>query len=158
MQLINCKVESKLKWTKYCVLSWAGADNANNIDPNNIISTIKDTKLYVLVVTLSARDNQKPSKLLSIEFERSVYWNKYKTKSDDKNMANEFRYFLKSNFVGGNRLFVLVYTNEGRNAKRFNAQKHYLPKGIIKNYNVIINGKNFYNQAIDSDIKWYEEN
>ena len=60
MPLINCKVESQLKWTKYCVLSWAGADNANNIDPNNIISTIKDTKLYVLVVTLSARDNQKP--------------------------------------------------------------------------------------------------
>ena len=30
-------------------------------------------------------------------------------------------------------------------------------KGIIKNYNVIINGKNFYDQAIDSDIKWYEE-
>ena len=30
-------------------------------------------------------------------------------------------------------------------------------KGIIKNYNVIINGKNFYDQAIHSDIKWYEE-
>ena len=27
------------------------------------------------------------------------------------------------------------------------------PKGIIKNYNVIINGKNFYDQPIDSGIK-----
>ena len=27
------------------------------------------------------------------------------------------------------------------------------PKGIIKNYNVIINGKNFYDQPIDSSIK-----
>ena len=30
-------------------------------------------------------------------------------------------------------------------------------KGIIDNYNVIINGKNFYDQAIDSDIKRYKE-
>ena len=38
-----------------------------------------------------------------------------------------------------------------------NAQKLYLSKVIIKNYNVIINGKSFYDQAIDSDIKRNEE-
>ena len=41
---------------------------------------LKDTKLYVPVVTLSAKDNQNPSKRLSKRFERSVYWNEYKTK------------------------------------------------------------------------------
>ena len=30
-------------------------------------------------------------------------------------------------------------------------------KSIIKKINVIINGKNFYDQAFDSDIKRYEE-
>ena len=30
-------------------------------------------------------------------------------------------------------------------------------KYIIKNYNVIISGKNFYDQPIDFNIKWYEE-
>ena len=30
-------------------------------------------------------------------------------------------------------------------------------KRIIKNYNIIINGENFYNQLFDSDIKRYEE-
>ena len=59
MPLINCIVWLKLKWTKYCVLSAAGLDNVNNRDSDNIIFTIKDTKLYVPVVTLSARDNQK---------------------------------------------------------------------------------------------------
>ena len=34
---------------------------------------------------------------------------------------------------------------------------YYLPKGVIKEYNVIISGKNFYDQPIDSDIKRYEE-
>ena len=57
MPLINCKVEIKLRWTKYCVLCVAGADNTNDNDSDNIIFTIKDTKLYVPVVSLSSRDN-----------------------------------------------------------------------------------------------------
>ena len=61
MQLINCKVELTLKWTKYCVFFAAGNDN----NANNIIPTIKHTKLYVPVVTLSTRDNEKLSKRLS---------------------------------------------------------------------------------------------
>ena len=79
-----------------------------------------------------------------------------KQKSENKNRTNEYRYFLESNFVGVYRLFVLVYKNHGDNAKRLNARKYYLPKGIIKNYNVNINGKNFYDQAIYSDIKRYD--
>ena len=184
----NCNLELKLRWTKYCVLSVASTDNVNgNNDDNNIIFTIKDTKLYVPVVTLSARDNKKLSELLSKGFERSVYWNEYKAKSDNKNATNEFRYFLELNFVGVNRLFALVYSNEdaasnkrlkakkyylpkGVNRlfallysnedadsnKRFKAKKYYSPKGIINNCNVIINGKNFYDQVNDSDIKRYK--
>ena len=34
--------------------------------------------------------------------------------------------------VEADRLFVLVYSNEHPNAKRFNSQKFYLIKGIIK--------------------------
>ena len=113
--------------------------------------------ILFLLWTLSAKYNQKLSKRLSKGFERSVYWNEYKTKSENKNTTNEYRYFLKSNFVGVNGLFVLVYSNQDDNSKRFKARRYYLPKGIIDNYNVIINGKNFYDQAIDSDIKRYEE-
>ena len=55
---------------------------------NNIIFTIKDTKLHFPVITLLSKDNQKLSKLHSKGFERSVYWNEYKTKSDNKNTTN----------------------------------------------------------------------
>ena len=51
--LIHCKVELKLIWTKYCGLSAAGADNPNAIS-NDIIFTIKDIKLSVPVIILSA--------------------------------------------------------------------------------------------------------
>ena len=65
--------------------------------------------------------------------------------------------FSRINIFGGNILFVLVYLNRDKDVKRFKTQIYYLPQGIIKNYNIIINGQNFYDQAIDSNIKWYEE-
>ena len=92
-------------------------------------------------------------KLLSKECETSFYWNEYKTKGENWNTTNEVKYFLKSNFVQFNRLFALVYTNEDAASKRFKAKRCYLKKGNIDNYDVIINGKNFYDQQIDSDIK-----
>ena len=155
MPLINCKVELKLRWAKYCVLSAVGNENIinDNDNANNIIFTIKDTKLYVAVVTLSGRYNQKLSKLLCKGFERAVYLNEYKTKSENKNTTNACRYFLESNLIGCNRLFVLVYLNRNSDSKRSETKNYYLPKGKIKNHNVIINGKNFYDQPIDSDIK-----
>ena len=55
-----------------------------------IFSLSKAQKLYVLVVTLSARDNQKLSDLLSKGFERSVYWNEYKTKNENKNTTDRW--------------------------------------------------------------------
>ena len=139
-------------------MSVAGNENDinNNDNANNIIFTIKGTKLYVPVVTLPARNKEKISKLLSKGFERPVYWNEYKTKSENKNTTNEYRYFLESNFVGVNKLLVLVYSDEDVASKRFKAKSNYLPKGIINNYNVVINGKNIYDQPIDSDIKRYE--
>ena len=91
---------------------------------------LSKTKLYVQV---RARANQKLSKVLTKGFERSVYWNKCKKKRENENMTNEFRYFLKSNFVG------------------VECQEYYLPKGIIKRYDVIINGKKNYGEAINSD-------
>ena len=76
MPLFNCKVEPKLRWKKHCVLALAGVEN-DGADSNNIILFIEDTKLFVPLVTLSTKDNQKLSKPLTNWFERSVYWECY---------------------------------------------------------------------------------
>ena len=99
--------------------------------------------LYQPVVTLSAKDNQTLSNFLRKGFERSVYRNEYKTKSENKNRTNECRYFIESNFVGVNRLLVLIYPNQDNRVKRFNGKKYCLPKCIIQTYNVIMNEKTF---------------
>ena len=97
-------------------MSASGADD-DNANPNNIIFTIKDTKLYVPVVTLSGEDDPKLSKLCSKEFERPVYWNEYNKKSENKNTANEYWYFLEPNFAGVDRLFALIYLNRNNNVE-----------------------------------------
>ena len=65
--------------------------------------------------------------------------------------------FSNQNYVEVYRLFILVYSCQDDDAKKFKTQGYYLPKGVIKNYNVIINGKNFFDQPVDSDLKQYEE-
>ena len=78
MPLINCKVELSLKWIENCLLTTAeiGANaDANAADSANF--KITGAKLYVHVVTLSAKDNIKLVKQLNKGFKRSVYWNRY---------------------------------------------------------------------------------
>ena len=120
-------------------MSSASADNYNT-NSDNTVFTIKDTKFYVPVVKLSAKDYQKLSQLLSKGFERSVYWNKYK-KQKVRIKKQQMNVDVSSNFVGANRLFALIYLNRGNNVKRFKTRRYYLLKTIIKNCNVIINGK-----------------
>ena len=47
--------------------------------------------------------------------------------------------------------------NKGNDVKHLKAQRYYLPKGIRKVYNFIINGKNSYDKEIDSYIKRQKE-
>ena len=102
------------------------------------------------------KSQPKASKPLRKEFDRSVFLNEYDTKSHNKDTTNECRYFLKSIFLGVNRLSWFIQTRIAAQ-KRCKAQRYYLQKGVIKNYSVIINGKNFYGQPIDSVIKRIEE-
>ena len=68
---------------------------------------MKDTELYVLVVSLSGRDNKKLSKLVGKWLERSAYWSEYKTKCENENTKILCTYFLATIVLGVIRLYVL---------------------------------------------------
>ena len=57
------------------------------------------------------------------------------------------------NFQGVNRLFVLAFED---NAQRISNKRHYIPNVEIKDYNVIIDGKNFFHQSVKNDKVTYE--
>ena len=81
---------------------------------NEAIFKITDAKIYVLIVTLSEKDNVKLSKILSEGFKRSVYWNEYKVidnKIEEIATNNEEKYIrelLDSSWQGVKRLFLLI--------------------------------------------------
>ena len=93
------------------------------------------------------------------DFQRSIYWNEYKTKelNSDAN-DNVFKYInLDPSFQGVNRLFVMAYNRVDGQPTRNGQQKYYLPKIDLNKYNVIIDGRNFYDNPIESDIEKYRE-
>ena len=129
--LINCKVEHSLRWIENCLLTSAAIGaNANATGADSATFKITDAKLYVPIVTLSAEDNAKLSKLLGEGFKRSIYWNKYKV-IDNKvveiaanNEEKYIRELLDSSYQGVKRLFVLAYYNtEDNNQVSINSFK-----------------------------------
>ena len=57
---------------------------------------------------------------------------------------------INSRFQGVNRLFVLLFENED---DRTSHSTYYLPKVEIKDYNVMIDGRNVFDQPINSMSK-----
>ena len=51
-------------------------------------------------------------------------------------------------FQGVNRLFVAAFKND---TERTSNKKYYIPNVEIKDYNVTINGKNFFDQPVKND-------
>ena len=79
MPLINCKIKLNLTWKKECVLSTDAGDE---------VFIINDTKMYVPVVTLSKEDNKDFIEQQNKGFQRSIYWNEYKTKEMNATVNN----------------------------------------------------------------------
>ena len=150
MPLINCKIKLNLTRKKQCVLS-TGAGEA--------VFIINDMKLYVPVVTLSKEDNKDFIEQQNKGFKRSIYWNEYKTKEINENAdANVFKYInLDPSFQGVNALFVMAYNRVDGQPTRNGQRKYYLPRISLNKYNVIIDGRNFYDNPIESDIEKYRE-
>ena len=144
MPLIICKIHLELNWTKDCLMS-AIADTT---------FTITNTKLYVPIIILSSKDNVKLVKLLEERYKRPVYWNEYQTKIQSRNLDNNnlTRFPLDASFQGVRRLFVLAFDNtdnDAKNVERNSHTKYFLPRVDITNYNVLIDGRNIYDQPIN---------
>ena len=132
---------------------------------------LTNTKLYVPIVTLSSKDNVKLVKLLEKGFKKLVYWNQYQTKIATKNLDNNnlTRFPLAASFHGVRRLFVLAFNdttvnvpndpihNTNNRVERNSNTKYFLPTVNITNYNVLIKGRNFYDQPINDLITQYDE-
>ena len=108
---------------------------------------ITETKLYVPVVTLSTQDNAKVLQQLKFGFKRTINWNKYESNIKAFAQNRYLNHLINPSFQGVNRLFVLSFENEN---DRTSHSTYYLLREEIKDYNVMIDGKNLFDQPINS--------
>ena len=128
---------------------------------DNNVFHLRKTELYIPIVTLSTNDNVKLTSSLSKVFKGSIFWNKYKSKIETHTTdANNLkRIVLDSSFQGVNRLSVLAYDGETANKIiNINSDKQYAWSRVnVTKFNVLIDGRNFYDQPISDEIKKYNE-
>ena len=132
-----------LTWSPTCVISFPTGETKFKIT---------EIKLYVLVVTLSTQGNAKLLQQLKYGFKRTINLNKYESNIKTFAQNRYLNLLINTSFQGVNRLFVLSFENEN---DRTSHSTYYLPKIEIKDYNVMSDGKNFFDQPINSMIKTY---
>ena len=130
----------------------AGYPNIGD-SPTNATFKIKDTKLYVPVVTLSAENDNKLLEELKTGFKRKLKWNKYRSEMSNQTKNNNLNYLINPTFTNVNRLFVLTFENE---YARTSFSKYYLPKVEIKDFKVLIDGKPFFEIPVKNKEEEYE--
>ena len=151
--LIICQVELILTWFENCVLTdkstreaYYGADpNVYEIDnPENATFKITDVKLFVPVVTLSKEDDIKLLEQLKTGFKRTIKWNKYRSQMSIQPQNNNLNYLIDPAFTNVNRLFVLSFPRNNNIDSRYPFSNYYVPKVKVNDFNVLIDGKNFF--------------
>ena len=147
MPLINCEVNLILTWSSTCVLI------STNVPNQSATFAITDTKLYVPVVILSTQENTNFLQQLKSGFKRVINWNKYLSKPELLAQNPNLNHLTEPSFQGVNRLFVLAFENDDA---RTSYNEYYLPTVEIKDYNIMINGENFFDQPIESNKVTYE--
>ena len=84
----------------------------------------------------------------------AIKWNKHRSEITDQTKNNNLNYLIDSTFNRFNRLFVLSFENTD---DRFSFSKCYVPNIEIKDFNVLIDGKSFFDTPIKNDEETYEQ-
>ena len=147
MPLINCEAELILTWSaNYVIIYNDRADQSSTF-------TIIETNLYVPVVTLSTQDHAKLLPQLKLGFKITISWNKYLLKPELLPKNPNLNHLIEPNFQGVNWLFVLTFEND---SQRISNKRYYISNVEITDYNVMIDGKNVFDQPVKKNKIMYE--
>ena len=156
--LTSSEVSFELKWDKNCVITSLeqrdiGGGNGDNA-PSGATLAINDCKLHIPEVTLSKDDEIKLLTNLKSRFKREIIWNKYRSQMTTEAINNSLNILTDPTFTNVNRLFVLAYQNAD---DRQSFSQFYLPKVLVKDFNVIIDKLAFFYLPIKTEEEAYEK-
>ena len=110
--------------------------------------------MCVPVLTLSAKNDDKLLEQLKIGFKRTIRWNKYRPDVSNQTKNDNLNYLIVPIFTNMNSLFALSFENE---SERTSFSKYYVPKIEIKDFNVIVDGKSFFEITVKNKEEAYEK-
>ena len=143
--LINCEVELILTWSKNCILADMTVNAAANpaiVAPSGAKFKITETKLYVPVITLSKENDIKLLEQLTSGFKRTIKCNKYRSQMTIQPQNNNLNYLIDPTFGNVNRLSILPFQIIAH---------YYVPNVRIKDCNIIIDGKSFFDLPVKNE-------
>ena len=148
----------ELKWNKTCVITsqqvGVNLDGGNTAAPTGAALTINNCKLYIPVVTLSKDDEIKLLTNFKSGFTREIIWNKYRSQMTTEAISHNLNILIDLTFTNVNRLFVLAYQTAD---DRQSFSQFYLPKVMVKDFNVFIDKLAFFHLPIKTEEEGYEK-
>ena len=147
MSLVNCELNLILTWSVTCVI--ISTNDANQ----NATFAINDIKRYAPVVILSTQDNAKLLQQLKSGLKRVINWNKYLSKPELLAQNLNLNHLFEPSVQGVKRIFVLAFQND---TQRTSTKGCCLPNVEIKDNNVMIDEKKFFDQPIKDNKVTYE--
>ena len=111
-------------------------------------------QLYQPKINLSTENDKRLLEQLRTRFKRTIKWNKYRSGMTNQTKNNNLNYLIDPTFTKGNRLFVLSFESENN---RTSFSKRYVPNVQIEDFNVLIDGKSFFDMPIKDNKETCEQ-
>ena len=90
-------------------------------------------------------------------FKRTVKWNKYSSQMIIQPQNNNLNCLIDPAFTNVNRLFVLSFPRNNNTDSRYSFSNYYVPKVKVNDFNVLIDGKSFFDLPVKNEEEAYEK-
>ena len=94
---------------------------------------------------------------LRLGFKRTTKWNKYRSQITIQSQNKNLNYLIDPTFTNVNRLFVLSFARDNAGDKRDSFSHYFVPNVEIKDFDVLIGGKSFFDLSVKNEEKAYEK-
>ena len=113
--------------------------------------------MFLPVVTLSTENDKTLLEQLRTGFKRTIKCNKYRSEMNNQTQNNNLNYLIDPTFTKVNRLFVLPFARNNAGDNRDSFSDYYVPNVEIKDFNVLIDGKSFFDLSVKNEEEAYEK-
>ena len=106
---------------------------------------------------LYKKNDTKLLEQLKSGFKKSIKQNKYRPQMTIQPQNNNLNYLIDPIFTNVNRLFVLSFSRNNEGDRRDSFSHYYVPNVEIKDFNVLIDEKIFFDLPVKNEEETYEK-